>query len=523
MKILIKILCILLVLCFIGTAFIGCGKKKGGDESLTESPSQENTDDIPFVNEYGEASFTSSLPVGELDFEGEDVVILLRDNIQNTREWTKKAIEDELDEAIAMRNAAVQDSLNVNLVFELISGSTLTEYYNKMTQMIITDVSSGKHYYDINCATLCFVARSEIRDYATNLLDKSEFPYFNFTLPCWNQAIVKNTTINNKLFYVAGDINLSMFDSSMIIWHNKTLYDRKKEATDPDNMQQLALDGNWTYDVLYEWATRLQEDSNGTPGMQSDDTYGFCTFPNNPCPADALPYAWDLEFVVENNDGSHKFNILGNIKAETALSNFRKLLNASGTTATDASTSNAVKNFAAGKYVFFTDRLYYSYDDNMAIREMDDKYGLLPLPKYDANQTNYGTTSQDYFNVFSVIDHSQSLKPIKGEAVSAVLELATEESYTAVRGYYFNRIIKPKFFGTDDSEGTVTKSIALFDIIIANIEFDYQYIYAPQLANVHHLWRNACYEDTTLEKKFSGAQVSFEQAMEATDKWLGLR
>ena len=523
MKLFVKIICILLVLCFIGTAFIGCGKKKGAGEATDGAQDQEQTEDLPQTNEYGEVSFTSSLPVDELDFEGQEIVILLRDNIQNTREWSKKTIEDELDEAIAMRNAAVEDTLNVKLMFELISGASLTEYYNKMTSMIMTDVQSGRHYYDINCATLCFVARSEIRDYAANLRDKTTFPYFNFELPCWNQAIVNNTTINNQLYYIAGDVNLSIFDSAMIIWHNKTLYDKKKEATDPDNMQQLALDGNWTYDVLYEWATRLQEDSNGVEGKQSDDTYGFCTFPNNPCPADALPYAWDLEFVTTENDGSHKFNIVGNTKAETALAKFRKLLTATGTTAVDASTSSAVKNFAAGKYVFFTDRLYFSYDDNMAIREMEDKYGLLPIPKYDANQKNYGTTSQDYCNAMSVIDHSQSMTPIKGDAVSAVLELATEESYTAVRGYYFNRIIKPKFFGTDDSEGTVTKSIALFDIIMANIEFDYAYMYAPQLANVHHLWRNACFEDTTLEKKFTGAQKSFEDAMEATDKWLGLK
>ena len=220
MKIFIKILCILLVLCFIGTAFIGCGKKKGGGDGATEgAQEEEQTDEVPFVNEYGEASFTSSLPVDELDFEGAEIVILLRDNIQNTREWTKKTIEDELDEAIAMRNEAVQDSLNVQLVFELISGSTLTEYYNKMTSMVMSDVTSGKHYYDINCATLCFVARSEIRDYAANLKDTTTFPYFNFELPCWNQAIVKNTTINKQLYYIVGDANISMFDASMIIWH----------------------------------------------------------------------------------------------------------------------------------------------------------------------------------------------------------------------------------------------------------------------------------------------------------------
>ena len=115
------------------------------------------------------------------------------------------------------------------------------------------------------------------------------------------------------------------------------------------------------------------------------------------------------------------------------------------------------------------------------------------MPKYDAAQENYGTTSQDYFNVFSVLDHSNSSKPTKGEAISAALQLANEESYTSVRGYYFNRIIKPKFFGTDDSEGTVTKSIALFDIIVANIELDYFSLYSPMLANIDHLWRNTCY------------------------------
>ena len=137
MKLFVKIICILLVLCFIGTAFIGCGKKKGAGEATDGAQDQEQTEDLPQTNEYGEVSFTSSLPVDELDFEGQEIVILLRDNIQNTREWSKKTIEDELDEAIAMRNAAVEDTLNVKLMFELISGASLTEYYNKMTSMIM--------------------------------------------------------------------------------------------------------------------------------------------------------------------------------------------------------------------------------------------------------------------------------------------------------------------------------------------------------------------------------------------------
>ena len=124
-----------------------------------------------------------------------------------------------------------------------------------------------------------------------------------------------------------------------------------------------------------------------------------------------------------------------------------------------------------------------------------------------------------------IIDHSGSTIPTKGEAISAFLQLANEESYTGVRGYYFNRVIKPKFFGTDDSEGTVTKSIALFDIIISNIEFDYMTIYSIQLSNVNHLWRNACYDTTgaSLESLYIARQADFEKAIMETDAWLGLR
>ena len=122
-----------------------------------------------------------------------------------------------------------------------------------------------------------------------------------------------------------------------------------------------------------------------------------------------------------------------------------------------------------------------------------------------------------------IIDHAESTIPTKGKAISAFLQLANEESYTGVRGYYFNRVIKPKFFGTDDSEGTVTKSIALFDIIISNIEFDFMTIYSMPLNNVNHLWRNACYSTGSLEGAFLTNESKFNEALISCDVWLGLR
>ncbi len=522
MSIFKKIICMLLVVCFLGAALIGCSKKnKNNDDNDDASEGQNSVSTVTEkpTNEYGEPSFTSAIPTNDLDFEGEELVMLIRDNIQNTREWYKASPEDELDEAIAMRNEACMEALNVKIEFELVPSATHGEYISALNSMITTDVNADLHYYDIGCNFSYYCTSVALRDYSANLLDTEQFPYFDFSLPCWNQAIVEDTTFNGQLFYVAGDANISMFDSAMIIWHNKTLYDKKKEKEDPENMQDVALAGQWTYEELYRWTSRFYVDSNGESGRQKNDTYALMAFVGDPCPRDAFPYAWDLEFVIENNDGTHSFNIVGNQKIEDALTKCRNLLRGEGTSS-DAS----AHNFAAGCAIFYMERLYSSYESNMAIREMDDKYGILPMPKYDIEQEEYGTTAQDYYTLMFVLDHSKNDGGIKGEAISAFLQLATEESYTGVRGYYFNRIIKPKFFGTDDSEGTVTKSIALFDVIVANIKFDYCYIYSMQLENINHLWRGATAadEDRSLSALYNERKQAFEEAITKTDAWFGL-
>ena len=521
MKLFKRTLALLLVLCFIGAALVACGNKTGTQETDAgeNNGNNENKTTETETNIYGEPSFTGVVPVNDLDFEGEELTILIRDNKMNYREWGKESTEDELDEAVLMRNSAVEETLNVVMLQELVPNADFGVFATNYNNLIIQDVTNDFHYYDIAANYAYCGAYPNVRDYAANLMDKETFPWFDFSLPCWNQAIVNNTTMNGRLHYVSGDVNLTLFDAAMVIWYNKTLYDEKREEADPDNMQLYALQGLWTYNELYMWASRLYEDSNGTAGKQGDDTYGFASSSWAVAPHDAYPYAFDLEFLTYNPDGTHEFNIVGNNKVEDAFTKVKNLINANGNC-----TSPSVASFTAGNYVFYPSIIYPGEDANMMIREMEDTYGLLPMPKYDVEQENYGTTTQDFYTLMTVIDHTHSTIPTKGEAVSAFLQLMTEESYTSVRGYYFNRIIKPKYFGTDDSEGTVTNSIALFDIIVANIEFEYWTIYSAQLNDVAWLWRDAFRDNAaSIESVYISNESSYTDAIIGTDIWLGLR
>ena len=522
MKTFKRIIALLLVCVFAGMALVGCGNKNSGNGEETGGEQNSGNNNVATETEtniYGEPSFTGVVPVENLDFEGEEIVVLHRDTEIINREWYKESTEDELDEAVAMRNAAVEETLNVNVTYERFPFPNYDDGSRNFNDAVYQDVIQDLHYYDV-AAYFAYSGTSPlIRDCNANLLDKDTFPFFDFTLPCWNQTVVTNTTINGRLHYITGDINISLFDSAMVIWYNKTLYDEKKESSDPEHMQRYALEGTWTYDDLYRW-TAVFDDSNGTAGAQIDDTYGYGTPKRGsgyPCPGDAIPHAWDLEFLIENPDGTHAYNIIGNDKAETALTKFRNLFDATGTCE-----QATVGNFTAGKYVFYASTIYPGKDANMQIREMEDTYGLLPIPKYDLDQEQYGTTATDGYSLMGVLDHSESTIPTKGEAVSAYLQLMTEESYTSVRGYYFNRIIKPKYFGTDDSEGTVSCSIALFDIIVANIEFTFWNIYSSQLNNIAWLWRDTVGKPGTLESEFISNETAYNTAIRETDAWLGL-
>ena len=464
-----RVICLLLVACFMVVALVSCGGK--GDETGGSDSNGENnapaTKPVE-TDEYGQESFTSVVPVEELDFEGETIKIIVRDSMNVQREWYKDATEDDLDEVIAMRNEAVAETLNVEVGYELVASSLYQDCLDTFTRLIKDDVDGDFHYYDIAANYAYAGASSAVRDYITNLADKETFPYFEFSLPCWNQSIVDNLTVNGQLYYVTGDLNLSTFDKTVAIFLNKTMYDRKKTVDDPEDLQDVAIEGDWDYELLYRWSSVFEE-TNNQNGAQHDDFHAISA-PFSSIPVDAFSSAWDLEFVTEKANGSHAYNIVGNTKIKNAVTDLQNLLDeakAAGVCNSDETMNctlggytEPITHFACDKSIFAIHLLYCTEDDNVTIREMYSDFGILPLPKYDAaEQENYSTTAHDSYTLMTVIDHSGSSVPTKGEAISAYLQYSTEESYTNVRGYNINRIVKPKYFGTDDTNGSVTKSI----------------------------------------------------------------
>ena len=504
----------------------------------TESQEVTSTE----TDEFGQNELISAVPTDDLDFEGTEIHIVVRDNVNLYREWYKKDtdaadLDATLDDAIVTRNAVVEASLNIAPSMDYQPYAGYDDCVAKFDQLIRTDVLQGAHLYDIVVNQAYPAINPNIRDCLANVNDKDLFPYFNFYSPCWNQAIVENTLINDKLYVIAGDINLSLFDYATVIWCNKDLYaqQRVEEEGDPENIQDWALEGYWIYENLYVWAQRTADTD---PATVCGDMYGFAgTFPL----FDAAPAAWDFSLIAETNDGRHEFTVEENTKAQDALDALNILTQQVGYADYHSQGGDIIctcdkgqmKHFTEGSYVFMSSIVYGGAASNELLRNMEMRYCILPVPKWDADQENYGTTSADTYNLITVPNHYENIDyPLLGDEVSAYLQLATEESYTDVRKYYFERIIKSKFFGAEeDADGTVEKSQEIFDMIVDSIEFRTETIYSTLINDIGWLWRDNILRGNGMalatafqSNNFSGGgardKAGYIAALEKFDAWL---
>ena len=526
-----RVIALILVLCFIGCALMACGNNKG--KQTGSSSSSTSTSPTKNTNKYGEEEVLGDY-WEDVKFEGQALNVLVRDDYKVSREWEQEDPNDidGFGVAIDARNQAVEGDLQLDVRVTFEGGATAGEFGEEIMSIVRSDVEEQMNAYDIVACYGYLALQSQHRDVWANLLDQDLFPYFDFSLKCWNQALVENSAVNGKMYLCAGDFNISMYDSSMILWHNKDLYEellvKTGDKESPKDIQDTVISGNWTYAQLYRWAayseTRdIDDNTRNVYGLYMQGEM------NPPQPFDVFPFAWDLQLMKKNEQtGTFEYNFIGNTKANEAMENLRKLYSEKGTV-----TETQVRpTFPSGLVLFYGDVIWFNESSNIARREMKDRFSILPWPKYDEEQTFYASTSQDYFTTMAVIDHSNSPIPTKGEEISAYLQYATEYSYTNVRLFYFKEIVEQKFFG-QFADGTTKKSIAIFNTIIDSLQYDFATIYAHSLGTpLMTCWRyNVLLERATgnkelgtisVSEKFANNRATYEKNLVNLYQWFGV-
>ena len=177
-----------------------------------------------------------------------------------------------------------------------------------------------------------------------------------------------------------------------------------------------------------------------------------------------------MTMLSKDNEGWFEFDSSNKEKIANAFEKVYQLIHekkGSYNTGGAEDFDNACNMFASGRVLFAT--LHLSHSESLPLRNMQSEYGIIPIPKYDKNQSNYYTYAHDEYTVFMIP------KTVPDPVMSGVvLETMAYESYKTVQPAYYNMLLKGKY-------ETDPQSKKMLDTITTNVKIDPAWIYGRQL------------------------------------------
>lgn len=458
-----KILSILLTLLTVFMMATACSNEK--PELTTE---EEVTTALPTDTgeKYDENGYLKD-SLDTKDFGGAVVNISGWSELQKSRSIpefdvsTAEMSKDTLYSAVYLRNLSTEKRLNVNLEFSLTTGWTGKGDGSGMEQVERVRSLAGTQdlhmvaTYSWNPATLMMEGL---------LADLTEMPHLNLLSPWWNQSVVDKCSIYDHVYYATGDIAPSFLSQIVAVFFNKTF------AADEGlgNIYDYFNEDRWTLSEMMSLSKRVGYDLNDNGTKDAGDKFGLVL---NELYVDAF-YQGSGMLTIENAaDGSLLVSEdFSNEKTQTLLS---RLVGFFGRTdALCTTTGNLVyQAWVSGKTLFIVE----SIDDiKTGIQKGIDNFGLLPMPKYDSEQTDYCTTTGFYYTIYGVAKAAA-----RNEVIGATLECLASEAYRRVTPVYYEKTVKTQYSSTENE-------YEMFEYLRQHTVIDSGRVFSKELSS--HTW-----------------------------------
>lgn len=465
-----KIFALALAILMILPFAVACGQVAAPEDSSTEaiasSAEPQNSSAPDETTEYAPLGIPDSLK-----YTGTTVKIL-HWNAERPEFEVEAENGEPINDAIWKKNARTEEQLGITLEWTETKGD-----YNNQAAFVNTcanaNAAGGDDVFDVFAGYSLTAATIMLQGLSQNL---GKYEVLDLSKPWWPESLTSQAMLGNKFYYVSGDISSNVLHMMYCCVFNKDLLE---EVHGKDvNMYDIVENGQWTLDKLFELSKGVYRDENGNNEVDYGDRFGFqsidlhfdCFF--NGSGLKNLEAVSDKEIKISPDFTSQK-----SIDLSAKLCKF--LFESGdawgkGTTSKDSS-SNA---FGAGLALFITDRAYCT--TFAALRDSNLNYGILPVPKYDENQTKHITCMAFPYTIYSMSAASQH-----GEATAAMLQVMGYYCYTEVTPALFEISMKAKY-------AKEYADARMFDIIRENVYFDLGRIFTTPCANCTYYDFRSC-------------------------------
>lgn len=399
------------------------------------------------------------------DFAGGTMTIMCRTE-QLYEFYIESETGDTIEDAVYKRNMVIEDRYNVDLqTYDIVGDwANLAKYLAAVSNIVM----AGDSTYDILTGYQYYIVNAAVQGHMLNLSAQS---YLDFTNPWWSSAI-DESKFNDKVYFITGDISLTLWEYLYCIYFNKQLV----SDYNVEDLYKLVNEGKWTFDKLTEICMTVSQDIDGDGKYTDSDLYGYATTTGNLL--DNYVTAFDIKFTERGDDGIPVLTL----DTERTVNAYDKiyafLQNKSNVYSTPETSWWPVNEhylmFMENRVLFLPEYL----GNAKVLRGMESDFGIIPYPKYDEAQENHHTQSQNGFTLLGIP------KTAKDPSLSAfILEAMCAKSYEIIRPAFYDIALKSKFTRDDESA-------EMINIIRDGLSFNFGMIYSYELDNPVIIFRN---------------------------------
>lgn len=381
-----------------------------------------------------------------------------------SEEMTGEATND----AVFDRNVRIEDRFDCKI----------TTIANSAPQDdVVKTVTAGVDAYEI-VGYVNFLTYTPVG--AKVLYNWCDVPFVDLDQPWHNKLANDPATINGKLFSINSDLSISTLQYTYGMFFNYAIMERYGYTS--DGLYDIVFEGKWTVDKLREITGGIWEDVNGDGKHDVNDIHGYSATLSGINTHDVWLAALDLPVITINSCDDFEITFYCE-KTMSALEKVCQLYhNTEGSFLPNVDWRQIPANFANG--TIGMSQLYFG-ETTESLTEMEDAYGILPLPKFDETQEGYYTNAWDQFTVFGV-----PLTMSDPEFTGIIYEVLSAEAYKYVFPAYYDVALKSRY-------SAEAKTAEIVDLIMAGRKLEFAFQFGNKFADLPYKFRQMVTANTT--------------------------
>ena len=435
-----KKLCILLSVMFFAAFLTACGSADAKPE-LTGSQPADAAAETPADESAGSSP--------KYDFNGS---VFKFPGGPNETIPVLSAPEEEMNgevvnDAQIERNRKIEEEYNVRIEYPNISD---------LASSIIKAVSAGDTICDLYVGPLC-----DGKGYMSSvflagcLRDLREMNELKLDSSWYSQLCNEQFIINGRQFFASGDVAIASYIGPACIYLNLNLADNY--SLDTGLIYGQVDDGKWTHDVFYGYHNGLDADLNGDGKIEPKGDFFGVVNESNDLTAAVFLASCGVR-MSEMEDGKLTVN-LDTDKAVNVIGKMHELF-----TAFSCENVYLYDNiYKEGRALF---AVHYTESTIRRFRDMEDDYVILPMPKWDEQQSGYSC----YINPWTSSFFSIPLILENEEMAAVITEALAYESKQILRPAIYEVTLKGKAARNEECQ-------KMLDLVFDTTYLDYNSIF----------------------------------------------